>query len=182
MSRIADFFAQSAVPARVADTIRPSKKAVQEPEPAALRQEITNLRFDLKWAQDRASKAEKTISELSNLGIGTRCGAENSPMGCRPFGPAPIKYVYVPVVEPTTGTCAYCEAVGPIHFDHVIPRSRRGGHGPRNMVPACVRCNLCKSDRTPSEWGTTAKWPIEVERRFLEVAQLGPRRAKKVAD
>lgn len=36
-------------------------------------------------------------------------------------------------------------------FDHVIPISRGGAKGYRNVVLSCLLCNQDKSDRTPSE-------------------------------
>ncbi|GGK38270.1 HNH endonuclease [Pilimelia terevasa] len=50
------------------------------------------------------------------------------------------------------GRCAYCR--GPAEtVDHVLPRSRGGGHTWDNVVAACARCNHTKSDRTPAELG-----------------------------
>ena len=37
--------------------------------------------------------------------------------------------------------------------DHVVPISRGGGNGWRNVVTACSRCNLTKGDRLPEECG-----------------------------
>jgi 5-methylcytosine-specific restriction endonuclease McrA len=37
--------------------------------------------------------------------------------------------------------------------DHVVPVSRGGGNGWRNVVTACSRCNLRKGNRLPSECG-----------------------------
>ncbi|HZE38548.1 MAG TPA: HNH endonuclease [Stackebrandtia sp.] len=48
--------------------------------------------------------------------------------------------------------CAYCG--GPAEtIDHVMPRSRGGGHIWENVVASCARCNHKKSDRTPGEMG-----------------------------
>jgi len=48
--------------------------------------------------------------------------------------------------------CAYCGAPAE-HIDHVIPRSQGGTDDPRNLVPACAKCNLTKGARTPEEAG-----------------------------
>jgi 5-methylcytosine-specific restriction endonuclease McrA len=51
-------------------------------------------------------------------------------------------------------TCQYCgEMPGRNHLtvDHVIPRSRGGGHGWENLVTACTRCNQRKGSLTPEE-------------------------------
>lgn len=50
------------------------------------------------------------------------------------------------------GRCAYCEADGPLHMDHVIPLSRGGRHAIGNVVPACPRCNLTKQSLLLIEW------------------------------
>lgn len=48
--------------------------------------------------------------------------------------------------------CAYCG--GPAEtIDHVMPRSRGGGHVWENVVAACARCNHKKGDKTPKEMG-----------------------------
>ena len=54
--------------------------------------------------------------------------------------------------------CQYC--VGPADsIDHVLPRSRGGGHDWENLVAACRRCNLAKRDRTPEEAGMRLRRP-----------------------
>jgi len=51
-----------------------------------------------------------------------------------------------------SGRCAYCR--GPAEtIDHVLPRSRGGGHAWENVVAACAPCNHTKGDRTPAELG-----------------------------
>lgn len=55
-------------------------------------------------------------------------------------------------------TCQYCG--GPADsIDHVLPRSRGGGHDWENLVAACRRCNLAKRDRTPEEAGMSLRRP-----------------------
>lgn len=48
--------------------------------------------------------------------------------------------------------CAYCSARADT-IDHVLPRSRGGGHTWTNVVAACARCNHRKGDRLLSEIG-----------------------------
>ena len=48
--------------------------------------------------------------------------------------------------------CAYCSARADT-IDHVLPRSRGGGHTWTNVVAACARCNHRKGDRLISEMG-----------------------------
>ena len=51
-------------------------------------------------------------------------------------------------------TCQYClipYAAPELTFDHLIPRSRGGRTSWTNVVTACTRCNLQKSDRLPQE-------------------------------
>jgi 5-methylcytosine-specific restriction endonuclease McrA len=53
-------------------------------------------------------------------------------------------------------TCQYCQGGFPTHeltFDHLIPRSRGGRTSWTNIVTACTRCNLRKSNRLPAECG-----------------------------
>ena len=71
--------------------------------------------------------------------------------------------------------CCYCETsafFARFEVDHVHPWSRGGTHDPENLVAACARCNLEKSDMTVSEWrawreATGRVWP---PRRTDEVA------------
>ena len=46
--------------------------------------------------------------------------------------------------------CQYCGASAE-NLDHVIPRSRGGGHTWENVVAACRACNTRKGNRTPDE-------------------------------
>lgn len=58
--------------------------------------------------------------------------------------------------------CAYCNqrfSSKELTFDHVIPRSRGGVGGWDNIVPACVRCNSLKANRTPQE----ARMPMAIK-------------------
>jgi 5-methylcytosine-specific restriction endonuclease McrA len=48
--------------------------------------------------------------------------------------------------------CAYCGARAET-IDHVVPRSRGGGHTWENCVASCARCNHRKADRLLSELG-----------------------------
>jgi 5-methylcytosine-specific restriction endonuclease McrA len=75
------------------------------------------------------------------------------------------------VLERDGGKCVYCgrahmqytppesakDAV--MSMDHVIPESRGGTDSDRNLVCACVGCNMAKADRTPEEAGM--KWPAD---------------------
>ena len=44
-------------------------------------------------------------------------------------------------------------AVASRPIDHVLPRSKGGGHVWENVAAACRPCNLRKRDRTPDEAG-----------------------------
>ena len=51
-------------------------------------------------------------------------------------------------------TCQYCGDRPGAQFltvDHVVPRSRGGGHGWTNLVTACKRCNQRKGNLLPDE-------------------------------
>src|SRR6266511_222792 len=49
-------------------------------------------------------------------------------------------------------TCQYCGGSAE-NVDHVIPRSRGGGHTWENVVAACRKCNARKENRTPEAVG-----------------------------
>ena len=50
--------------------------------------------------------------------------------------------------------CQYCGVqTRALTVDHVIPRSRGGGHDWKNVVSACDTCNHRKAGRTPREAG-----------------------------
>jgi len=60
--------------------------------------------------------------------------------------------------------CFYCgnEADG---NDHVIARARGGDNSPKNLVPACQRCNSRKRDLSIEEFRLTValtdeRWPV----------------------
>lgn len=49
-------------------------------------------------------------------------------------------------------TCQYCgNKSGPHTIDHIIPRERGGPDTWDNLVTACAKCNILKSNRTPEE-------------------------------
>jgi 5-methylcytosine-specific restriction endonuclease McrA len=56
------------------------------------------------------------------------------------------------------GRCAYCGRVPSglrrdiLVLEHVEPISRGGSHSRENVVPACNRCNVRKSDLPLLEW------------------------------
>jgi 5-methylcytosine-specific restriction endonuclease McrA len=50
------------------------------------------------------------------------------------------------------GRCVYCFAPA-TSIDHVVPRSRGGGHVWENVVSCCRRCNHTKADRAIAELG-----------------------------
>ena len=49
-------------------------------------------------------------------------------------------------------TCQYCgRQAGDLTIDHVVPKSRGGGHSWDNLVSACKPCNHRKGGRLPNE-------------------------------
>jgi len=49
--------------------------------------------------------------------------------------------------------CAYCgQAHQYLSKDHVVPLSRGGFDIPKNVVPACQRCNLSKGQQDVRAW------------------------------
>ena len=60
-------------------------------------------------------------------------------------------------------SCAYCRGHADT-IDHVVPRSRGGGHEWTNVVAACRRHNMQKGDRLVEELG----WSMAFEPRVPE--------------
>lgn len=54
------------------------------------------------------------------------------------------------------GRCVYCAAPA-TSIDHVVPRSRGGGHSWENVVSACHRCNHAKGDKHLKDLGWRLK-------------------------
>jgi len=69
--------------------------------------------------------------------------------------------------------CQYCN--GPAeNIDHVVPRSRGGGHTWENVVAACRPCNARKQDRLLVEASMSLRRPPRVPRdRMWVFAALG---------
>jgi 5-methylcytosine-specific restriction endonuclease McrA len=59
--------------------------------------------------------------------------------------------------------CQYCGQRAD-SIDHVLPRSRGGGHTWENVAAACRPCNLNKRDRTPEEAGMRLARPCRAPR------------------
>lgn len=60
------------------------------------------------------------------------------------------RYIYL--MNLTDGTCFYCSCdldVATLTADHLVPISKGGGNGMRNLVPACQECNNKKGNRMP---------------------------------
>lgn len=59
--------------------------------------------------------------------------------------------------------CAYCGRwQEKLTIDHIVPKSKGGPHFARwNMVPACRRCNLQKTDSPVFEWWRPQGWWTE---------------------
>lgn len=78
--------------------------------------------------------------------------------------PAPLAYVSRrrrAIFEESGGRCHYCattlDLTGKWHIEHQLPRALGGGDEGLNLVAACVRCNLGKSDRTAIEFMAQAQ-------------------------
>ena len=48
--------------------------------------------------------------------------------------------------------CAYCEATGDLHIEHVVPIAKGGTHALGNIIPACKDCNFSKRDKEVEKW------------------------------
>ncbi len=72
------------------------------------------------------------------------------------------------------GRCVYCTATA-TSIDHVVPRSRGGGHSWENVVSACHKCNHLKADRQLKELGwrlrTAPREPIGTAWRILGIGR-----------
>jgi hypothetical protein len=60
------------------------------------------------------------------------------------------------IFDKSEGRCHYCDESllleGAWHIEHMMPRALGGTDAPLNLVAACTRCNLAKSDRTAIEF------------------------------
>ena len=73
------------------------------------------------------------------------------------------------ILERDSHTCRYCGAKAPevrLHVDHIVPVCKGGGNEYKNLVTACVACNLGKSTRELRPLKTTESerqrdWRVE---------------------
>lgn len=76
------------------------------------------------------------------------------------------------------GRCVYCGSAA-TSLDHVVPRSRGGGHVWENVVSACGRCNHVKADRGIAELGwrlrRTPSAPTGAAWRIVGARRIDPR-------
>ena len=76
------------------------------------------------------------------------------------------------------GRCVYCAAPA-TSIDHVIPRSRGGGHNWENVVSACHKCNHLKADKQLKEIGWRLRQiprePVGAAWRILGTGQTNAR-------
>jgi 5-methylcytosine-specific restriction endonuclease McrA len=54
--------------------------------------------------------------------------------------------------ESSNNQCLYCKSPDNLQIDHYVPLAKGGSHHISNLVIACRRCNLAKSDKMPEEW------------------------------
>lgn len=79
-------------------------------------------------------------------------------------------------------TCQYCgdqPGADELTIDHVLPRSRGGGHAWGNVVTACGPCNHRKGDCTPAEAGMPLRRK-PYRPRYIAVALLGHAESREV--
>jgi 5-methylcytosine-specific restriction endonuclease McrA len=96
-------------------------------------------------------------------------------------------YVHVPYVRSKSPSkrnvyrrdghcCQYCGChltTRNASIDHVMPRSRGGGHSWVNMVSACKPCNRKKANKTPEEAGMRlAKVPVAPTRNAIMMSHV----------
>lgn len=106
-----------------------------------------------------ARRVLQAASELSPANDGAPTQAELFPRE-EPDIAAPLQRVISrrrqEIFRRTGGRCFYCSAAleldGPWHIEHQMPRALGGADAALNLVPACSRCNLQKSDSTAVEY------------------------------
>lgn len=89
------------------------------------------------------------IGRLKNMAAGYR-------RRCRAFGFEPLDTLtaeqWTAALAVHAGKCHYCKEAEATTGDHDLPVSRGGAHTAENVVPACLRCNQQKGERTAAEW------------------------------
>jgi len=71
--------------------------------------------------------------------------------------------------------CQYCGRQAE-NLDHVVPKSRGGGHTWENVVACCRRCNTKKGGRTPREAGVSLiRRPVAPRQRSWVLVASGTR-------
>jgi 5-methylcytosine-specific restriction endonuclease McrA len=70
--------------------------------------------------------------------------------------------------------CVYCGSKEKITIDHFIPISKFGADKIENIVPACIKCNSSKNNKSPEDW-FRSKTFFEIEKwQFLIKKLYGP--------
>ncbi len=64
-----------------------------------------------------------------------------------PYSSTEYKKNRLLTLEGSNYTCHYCNAPATT-ADHILPVSKGGGHELSNLLPACVRCNSGRQDKT----------------------------------
>jgi 5-methylcytosine-specific restriction endonuclease McrA len=72
------------------------------------------------------------------------------------FPPRQVKFSRRNIFQRDGYRCQYCGCVpakDALTIDHVVPRSKGGKTTWHNIVLACIKCNMRKGDKTPTEAG-----------------------------
>lgn len=85
-----------------------------------------------------------------------------------------LKYRRVPITRGNLfkrdgHECAYCGSRNSLTIDHIIPQSKGGLHEWKNIITACLPCNLRKGDRTPKEAGMSMRFQPSTPTNFLDL-------------
>lgn len=76
--------------------------------------------------------------------------------------------------------CQYCGrkfSTSELSLDHVVPRSQGGGNSWQNIVCCCLRCNVRKGGRTPSQAGIKLiQEPVRPKRHAILGVRFGGRK------
>ncbi len=113
----------------------------REREEARERKQARNRRRNQRFKERHLEKYRAGIERLKEYRH-VRRARENATR----IGPVSFKLI----LEIHGHVCHICKQeipAGCLHFDHVIPLSRGGGHAQDNIKPACARCNIKKGNR-----------------------------------
>lgn len=100
---------------------------------------------DLINAKARARKSGDPSSHRS-------CQANRRARKIGATGRHPTTKETISMLAAQSGLCAYCNFVGTLTLDHVIPLSSGGSHDIDNLIGCCKSCNSSKGKKSLLVW------------------------------